>query len=194
VTDDKIIDLQHYQLKSVNDRYDLLVDYCRDNLSTQSQVHKAVLRLVQARNIEQVLEILAIDLPVILDVDVVRLAMESDIPVDTAYGEQHYSGVVFIDSGASDEIFGAQRSVVCVGDAREEPTFAFEQIFVDCDELIESFALIRLSLENIEKNIILALGTRHKNRFKTGQSAEILHFLAQIVALQLDKYLDDLSL
>lgn len=191
--DDKVVDFQHWQLKSLGDKYNLLVDYCRENLSTQGQVHKAVLKLVHARNLEQLLEIIAIDLPIIFDVDVVRIAMESEIAIDTAFGEECYSGMVFVDVGTTDTLFGAQRNVICSADAHAEMPFNFRQVFVDCDGLIESCALIRMRPENIDKDIILALGSREKERFKSGQSAEALHFLAQVVSLQLDNYLEEFS-
>ena len=194
-------DFQHYLLKnlqtnskSLTQRYDALVDYCRDNLSVQAQVHSAVLKLVRARNIEQLLELLTIDMLSVFDLDVVRIAMESDVPFDTSYGEQNYSGIVFIDPGTVDALFGEHRNVLLVGDIEEEQPIGYEQIFVNCEEQVESCALLRLDSEMVDKHIILALGVRHKERFHAGQGMELLHFLSQVVALQLDKYLDDLTL
>jgi len=192
-----IIDFKHHLVKDLNKKHDALVDYCRDNLSTQAQVHKAVLKLIHAKNLEQLLETLAIDLPAIFAVDVVRLVMESDIPVETAYGEPHYSGVVFADSGTAESLFGSkntQKNVVLADDTETKKPTGFAQIFADCEDLIKSCALMRLPLETVERNITLALGTRQKGHFHTGQGTEIFHFLAQVVAVQLDKYLDDLPL
>ena len=198
---DGVEDFQHYLLKNLQtnsktlgQRYDALVDYCRDNLSVQAQVHSAVLKLVRARNIEQLLELLTIDMLSVFDLDVVRIAMESDVPFDTSYGEQNYSGIVFIDPGTVDALFGEHRNVLLVGDIEEEQPIGYEQIFVNCEEQVESCALLRLDSEMVDKHIILALGVRHKDRFHAGQGMELLHFLSQVVALQLDKYLDDLTL
>ncbi len=198
---DGVVDFQHHLLKNLqnnsknlSERYNLLVDYCRDNMAAQTQVHAAALMLMRARTLEQLLELLSVDLLTVFDLDVVRVAMESDIAFDTSYGEESYSGFVFIPSGAADEVFSGQRSVLLVGDTAANAPFVFSQIFSDCEDLIASCALLRLSLENIDKNIILALGTRHKERFHSGQGAELLQFLASVVALQLDKYLDDVML
>lgn len=196
-----IEDFQHYMLKnlqnnskSLTQRYDLLVDYCRQNLSAQAQVHNAVLKIMGSHSLEQLLEILTVDMLSVFDLDVVRLAMESDIPFDTSYGEQNYSGIVFIDSGTSEVLFGANKNVVLVGDSEQEPPIGFEQIFINCEEQVQSCALLRLDSQMVDKHIVLALGVRYKERFHSGQGVELLHFLAQTVAIQLDKYLDDLTL
>ena len=92
---DGVIDFQHFMVKNLQkdsktlrDRYEVLVDFCRDNMSVQSLVHQAALRIIQAKSLEQLLEALAIDLVSLFDVDVVRMAMESDTRYDTSYGEQ----------------------------------------------------------------------------------------------------------
>lgn len=195
-----VIDFQHFMLKNLQagskdlqSKYDMLVDFCRENMSVQSQVHHAVLRLIGTRNIEQLLEVVALDLVNLFDVDVVRLAMESDIIYDTAYGEQNFSGIVFIAPGMVDSALGKKKKVLLIDDTDAKRPAGFEEIFVECDEMIASCALLRLELATVDKNILLAFGVRHKDRFHPGQGIELLNFLAQIVAHQLDRYLDDLS-
>jgi len=195
-----VIDFQHFMVKNLQagskdlqSKYDMLVDYCRENMSVQNQVHHAVLRLIRTRNIEQLLEVIALDLVSLFDVDVVRLAMESDVQFDTSYGEQNFSGIVFIEPGTIDAALGKKKPVLLIDDCDKKTPVGFEQIFSDCDTMIASCALLRLQMESIDKNIILAFGVRHKERFHSGQGIELLNFLAQIVAFQLDRYLDDLS-
>jgi len=196
-----IIDFQHYLVKNLQkdsqalkSRYDVLVDFCRDNMSVQTQVHNAALRLIKTRNFEQLLEAVTLDLVSLFDVDVVRLAMESEEAgkYDTLYGETNFSGIVFIDPGTVDAAIGKKKNVLLVDDATVKPPVGFDRIFADCAKLIESCALLRLNLEHVQKHVILAFGVRHKDRFHQGQGIELLHFLAQIVAHQLDSYLHDL--
>ncbi len=198
---DGIVDFQHYMLKNLQkdskalkSRYELLVDFCRDNMSVQAQVHHAALRLIGARTLEQLLEVVTLDLVSLFDVDVVRMAMESEVLLDTSYGEQNYSGIVFIDSGTVDAALGIGKDVLLVEDSTSIPPVGFEQIFADCEAMIASCALLRLNMESVDRNILLAFGVRHKNRFHSGQGIELLNFLAKIVAHQLDKYLQDLTL
>jgi hypothetical protein len=190
-----VLDFQHFMVKnlqkdsqSLKTRYDLLIDFCRENMSVQAQVHQAALRLIRTRGLEALLEVITLDLVSLFDVDVVRMAMESDVPVDTSYGEQNYSGFVFIAPGTVDAALGANKNVLLVDDVAEKPFAGLEQIFSDCEDLV------RLELDTVGKNVVLAFGVRYKSRFHSGQGIELLHFLAQIVAMQLDAYLMDLSL
>jgi len=198
---DGVVDFQHYMVKNLQkdskalkSRYDVLVDFCRDNMSVQTQVHHAALRLIRARNLEQLLETITTDLLNLFDVDVVRMAMESDLQIDTSYGEQHYSGIVFVEPGTVDMALGPKKNVLLVGDCAATPTPGLEQIFADCEDMIASCALLRLELETVGKNILLAFGVRYKERFHPGQGIELLHFLAQIVAYQMDLYLGEMAL
>ncbi len=195
-----VIDFQQFMVKNLQStsrdlqsKYDLLVEYCRDNLSSQQQVHEAALKLVRARSIEQLLEIIALDLVSLFGVDVVRLAMESDIQVDTSYGESDFSGIVFIAPGTCDAALGKGKRVKLVADSTRHPPAGFDEIFAECDTMIESCALLRLDMESIDRQVMLAFGVRSKERFHPGQGIELLNFLAQVVAHQLDRYLDEMT-
>ena len=198
---DGVVDFQHYMVKnlqkdskSLKSRYDVLVDFCRDNMSVQTQVHQAALRLIRTRSLEQLLEAITTDLLNLFDVDVVRLAMESDTQLDTSYGDQNYSGIIFIDPGMVDIALGINKNVLLVGDCAANPPAGIEQIFADCEDMIASCALLRLNLDTVGKNVILAFGVRYKERFHSGQGIELLHFLAQIVAYQMDLYLGEMAI
>lgn len=197
-----IVDFQHYLLKNlqkdskaIKSRYDILIDYCRENMSVQQQVHKAVLSLIHARGIEQLLEVVTVDLVNLFNVDVVRLAMESEAAAlyGVEYGEENYSGIVFIDPGLADAAVGNKKNVRLVEDCAKKTPPGFDQIFADCAGLIESCALLRLPLNDVGRDVILAFGVRDKGHFHPGQGIELLHFLAQIVAHQLDVYLQELA-
>lgn len=196
-----VIDFQHFMVKNLQkdtkglkQRYELLVDFCRENMSVQSQVHGAALRLMRASGLEPLLELISTDLLTLFDVDVVRMAMESDVPVDTSYGDENYSGFVFIPTGTVDATLGENKNVLLVGDTSEQPIPGLAHIFSDCEGLVASCALLRLDLETVGKQVLLAFGVRHKGRYHAGQGVELLSFLAQVVALQLDAYLYDLAM
>ncbi len=196
-----IIDFQHYMVKNLQkdskalkSRYDVLVDFCRDNMSVQSQVHQAALRLIGTRNLEQLLEAITQDLVTLFDVDVVRMAMEADTVIDTSFGDDSFSGIVFIPTGTIDAALGRKKNVLLVEDCSKTQPPGFEDIFSDCESMIESCAMLRLNMEMVDRQIMLAFGVRHKDRFHPGQGIELLHFLARIVAHQLDRYLDDLMI
>lgn len=198
-----IIDFQNFLVKNLQqdsktlkNKYDVLVDFCRDNISVQAQVHKAAVKLVKCRTLEQLLEIITVDLMTLFDVDVVRLAVESEHAetYDRFYSEQNYSGIVFVEPGIVDYALGAKKNVLLVSDIAKRAPIGFDQIFIDCNTLIQSCALLRLDLEMVNKQVILAFGVRYPDRFHPGQGIELLNFLAQIVAHQLDQYLHQLEL
>lgn len=197
-----VVDMQHFmvgglqkQLRTMRDKYDDIVDFCRDNLSTQSQVHNAIVGLVKTRDLEQLLQVLTVDLLSVFDLDVVRIAMETDHVemYDNTYPDAHYSGISFIDTGTVDAALGADNDIMLVEDVDAEPIADFEEIFADCTALVKSCALLRLRLELVQKDVLLCLGVRHKGRFSPHQGVDLLNFLAQIVELRLDTCLMEID-
>ena len=196
-----VVDFQSFLVKNLQknsetlkNKYDVLVDFCRDNMSVQGQVHRAALRLIQARTLEQLLEAITQDLVSLFDVDVVRLAMESEAAesYENFYSEQPYSGIVFVVPGTVEYAVG-RKNIVMISDAAKDVPIGFEQIFSDCESLIQSCALLRLNLERAGRPVILAFGVRYPDRFHPGQGVELLNFLGQIVAHQLDHYLYEME-
>ncbi len=197
-----IIDFQHYLVKNLQkgsqdlqSRYDVLVEFCRDNMSVQSQVHQAALRLIRTKSLEQLLEVIAIDLTSLFDVDVVRLAIESELGDmgEADFGGQH-SGIVLVSPGTGKAALGNKKNVLLIEDTAVFKPPGFDDIFADCADMVESCAFLKLQLEKMESSVILAFGVRYKKRFHPGQGIELLNFLGQIVAHRLDMYLDDLTM
>jgi uncharacterized protein YigA (DUF484 family) len=197
-----VVDLQHFmvgglqkQLRDMRGRYDDIIDFCRDNQSTQSQVHNAVVQLVKTRDLEQLLQVLTVDLVPLFDLDVVRIAMETDHAAmyDTSYPDAHYSGISFIDTGTVDAALGAENHALLADDTDAIHIAGFEDIFADCSALVKSCALLRLRLEMVQKDVLLCLGVRHKDRFHPHQGVDLLNFLAHIVELRLDSCLMEID-
>lgn len=201
-----VVDMQHFMLgnlqkniRSMRDKYEGLIIASRDNMSTQAQVHSAVLSLVRARGLEQFLTIITQDLLHWFDVDVVRLALESESAgfYETYYNEQNYSGISFVSPGVVDELFASGKPVVLMDQCKTrlppQVKDGLDQIFADCADLIHSCALLRLELEDVERSAVLAFGVRHAGHFQPGQGTELLSFLARIVEHRLDQCLSELD-
>lgn len=197
-----VVDLQQYmvgglqkQLRDTRDKYNDVVDFCRDNQSTQSQVHNAIIGLVKTRDLEQLLQVLTVDLLTLFDLDVVRIAMETDHAVlyDTSYPDAHYSGISFIDTGTVDAALGVDSDILLVDDTDATHVVGLDEVFVDCTALVKSCALLRLRLDMVQKDVLLSLGVRHKGRFHPHQGVDLLNFLAQIVELRLDTCLMEID-
>lgn len=192
-----VIDFQYYaidnlrrSMRKMKDRFHGLVTSARENLSVQQQVQRAVVSTVKARNLEELLEVLTTDLVRWFDVDVVRLAMESDMAgtYETYYNEDNYSGICFVPPGTVNAAMLGE-SVRLIADTQGEPPIGFEMIFADCSNLVRSSALVRLDLPTIKRPALLAFGVRHADRFHPHQGGELLGFLGQVMNIVLDRCL-----
>jgi uncharacterized protein YigA (DUF484 family) len=175
------------EVQRVRHSYEQLVTSAQDNTSVQRQVHKAIVDLIRARGLEQLLEVLTLDLVTLFNVDVVRLAMETDFVehYETHYSEGQYSGIVFVPTGVVDAALADQEARL-VSDAEQEYVEGFEAIFSECAELVKSCALLRLRLSHVPRQVVLAFGVRHPGHFHARQAVDLLMFLAVIVQERLD--------
>lgn len=194
-----VIDFQFYAIdnlrrgmRRMKDRFNGLVTSARENMSVQQQVQRAILSVIAARNLEELLEVLTTDLMTWFDVDVVRLAMESDMAgiYETYYHEENYSGICFVPNGtANASLLGDD--VRLIADTQAEPPIGFEMLFADCSSLVRSCALVRLALPTIGRPAILAFGVRHAERFHPHQGGEMLGFLGEVMSIVLDRCLTE---
>lgn len=191
---DSVADFQHFAIRRLQQEiqrmrgsYEQLVTSARDNSSVQQQVHRAIVGLIRARGLEQLLEVLTIDLVGLFNVDVVRLAMETDMVdmYEAHYSEDQYSGIVFIPAGLADAAMQDQDALL-VADTDAEYIEGFDVIFSECTQLVRSCALLRLRLSHVPRQVILAFGVRHKEHFHAMQGVDLLQFLAVIVQERLD--------
>lgn len=203
-----VADFQRYAIanlqksyQTMRDQQQALLEIQRDNGSMQAQVHAAALRLIRARDLEQLLEVITLDLVSLFEVDVVRLAMESDAAgmYETYYSEQNYSGLAFIAPGTADAALGTtpkgqKRQARLFADAQSAVIPGFGDIFEDCAGLVRSCVLLKLNLQQSHRKVILAFGAREKSRFHERQGIELLVFLARIVEARLDQCLHEIEL
>ncbi len=202
---DNVVDFQQFQLKNLQEtsrdmkgRMDSLLEYCRGTLSVQGQVHEIVLRLLRAKNLEQLIEVLAIDLPSVLMVDVARLVIESDdsqMRSEDIEGMYH-SGLTLVPKDTVMLSIGHSphqlMPEIKPGDGLMEDIIT--AVFGGAAPLVASAAFINVPLSSVDHAVMLALGVRTQGRFKPGPTASPLDFLAAVIASQLDKYLHSLDI
>ncbi len=195
-----VVDLQTHMvgklqngIKSLKTKYEGLVTSSRDNMSILHQVHEAVLSIMRAAGLDQLLEIIAMDLPARFGVDVVRLVLESDAgeAYETQFTEENASGIAFMETGFIARAMGKEKNVLLIEDTAKQPLYGFEQIFVSCAGLVESAALLRMRLPSSQRFVMLAFGVRVKGHFYEGQGTELLSFFAQVVEHRLDECLNE---
>jgi uncharacterized protein YigA (DUF484 family) len=177
-TGDGVVDLQRFMIERLRGRHADLLQSGRRNLSQQSQINDAVIALIGATGLEHFIEIVATDLPNALDLDVAALCVEG------GGGAPVVLGVTCLTPGGVDALLGPGRDLLIVagdGDAR---------IFGAGAGLVASAALIRLGLGAAAPPALVALGSRHAERFPTGQGGEALVFLGRVLARCLNRWLD----
>jgi len=184
-----VVNLQHFlverlrqQLTETRHAHDSLIAIGRANLTIQARVNRAVLALLSARSFEQLIEFVATDLAIILDLDAVALGVEQGVdelpPV-------RLDGLVQLESGTVDELIGRGRTVTLV-DRTEGQT----ALFGAAASLISSQALIRLQVSRKTPPALLALGSRRAKQFHEGQRTELLTFLARALERSIRAWLN----
>jgi uncharacterized protein YigA (DUF484 family) len=184
-----IADLQQFMVERLRrdisrlrSEQDELLANARDNLSTQERMHRAALALLAAQSREQLIEIVATDLAVLLDVDAVGLCIEG--------GAEHswpfmVEGIHRVPAGTVDRLLGEGRDALL----RDE-TEGDAEIFGPAAGLVRSDALLRLCPSPRAPVGLIAFGTRHPGYFNAGQGTELLIFLKRVLETCVRQWLD----
>lgn len=183
-----VVDLQAFMverlrgdIRTLKEQQRELIATTRANLNSQNRIHAAVLFLLDARNFEQLIQTIATDLAVLLDLDVACLAVESnglDIP------HVHRTGVRVVEPGRIDGWLGT-RDVLLAADTPGDP-----ELFGPGAGLVRSQALIRLQISSETPEGLLAFGSREPDMFHQGQGTELVCFLARVVERCIRSWLD----
>jgi uncharacterized protein YigA (DUF484 family) len=144
-------------------------------------VHKAAIAILAAPSFEQLLQIVTTDLALLLDVDVVTIAVESTA---APAGRLSMHGIHLLKAGAIDALLGAERSVLLRADAPAEL-----MLFGSAAGLVRSHALLRLGFGRGSPVGLLCIGTRKPGRFHPGLGTELLTFLARVLGITISQWL-----
>jgi uncharacterized protein YigA (DUF484 family) len=156
------------------------------NEATQSQVHAAVLALVEAESFAQLIETVTHGFPRLLDVDVVTICVEQG---ESGPRGVRTDGVHVIASGRVNALFGPERDILLrpgsAGTEGGEPA-----LFGAAARQIRSDALVRLRPSSRGPAGLMALGARESEKFHPGQGTELLCFLARVLERCIRGWLD----
>jgi hypothetical protein len=159
-----------------------LVATSRANLASQNRIHAAVLALLGATSFEQLIQVVATDLAVLLDADVVTIGVEQS---GRAKPRLSHQGVQILDAGTVDALLGPDKDVALFGEITGDP-----KLFGDGAGLVRSAALLRLSVSAAAPAGLLCIGTRRPGKFHPGQGTELLGFLARALGVTIAAWLD----
>lgn len=196
---ENVEDFQYHMLsrlqsrqRELKDDLEELIGVTRDNISTQAQVNEAVIAMLKANSLQQLLQTLTDDFTSIFKVDVVRLAIETPLAdhYETQFSESNYSGIGVLHPQGVDAAIGQNQPSFAILETRDGFPQGAKEVFDACSGLIRSCILLRFILPQTGRDGILAFGVRHAGRFHSGQSDSLLRFLSKVVALRLEPLLD----
>jgi len=174
-----VADFQSFMIKRLQDdkekvleRTQEIVQNARSNMNNQQRIHSAVLRILEARNFEEFIHIITMDLSAMLDTDISVLLVESngnDIP------HIHESGIRVLPEGTIDKWMDGHNVLL------QADIAGLEAIYGGGANLVQSQALLRVDVSMNTPPAIIAFGSRDPQMFAEDQGTEMVQFLALVV-------------
>jgi uncharacterized protein YigA (DUF484 family) len=188
-TGDDVLDFQHFlldrlrrDLVRINIEHRTLLTTSRGNLASQSRVHKAVVAILAASSFETLFQIVTTDLAVLLDVDVVAIAVESTA---SPTSRLPLNGLLLLKSGTVERLLGEERAALLSPDVQGDPA-----LFGGAAGLVRSQAVLRLSFGRGAPVGLLCIGARKPGRFHPGLGTELLTFLARALGITIGQWIN----
>lgn len=178
-----IVQKLRLEKQRAEDRQRLLVDSARSNLNVQARVHAAIVRLAEAHNLDDLIEIINTELALMLQVDVIAILIE------TAPGAEHEvtsHGIRTVSTRFIDNHLGADRDSLLEANVIGDP-----RLFGPAARLVKSQALMRLNIAQNVPDGLLAFGSRDPLLFNDSQGTELVGFLTDVVERLLRRFLDN---
>ncbi len=158
-----------------------IVETARYNMNNQTRIHRAVLRLLEARNFENFIDSLTSDLTALLDVDITTLVVESEgdkIPHIVT------TGIRIVPEGTIQNWMSGKQIL------HQSDIGGVEAIYGAGASLVRSQVLIRISIGDHAPAALLAFGSRDPQQFQPGQGTEQISFLARVIELVFHSWLN----
>lgn len=158
-----------------------LVENARSNMNNQQRIHRAVLRLLEARSFDDFIHTITIDISSILDVDISVLVVETN---DTKIPHVQQSGIRIVPTGTIDK-WMKDKSVLL-----QDNISGIEAIYGGGATLVSSQILLRVDISMSTPPAIIAFGSRDPNMFAEGQATDQVLFLARVIERCFRSWLD----
>jgi uncharacterized protein len=174
---DRIVDFQNIMiekikknLKDLQHNQGHLIDTSRNNLTTQAQVHEAVLCLLETEALNHIGHIVTQDWADMLHIDVIKICFEVDHPINPPALKE----ITLLQKGRVNEYLNQEDIILLRGEANVS-----EDIFGPAKSLVKTEALIKIPKTKYNPPGILAFGSRDLDMFYPGQGTELLRFLGK---------------
>lgn len=176
-----LIDRLRAEISALKARETSLITTVESNASGQGRVHRAVIKMLDARDPVEFLRVIQVDLLAILDVAAATLCTDTKVSDALFDGDRE---AMVMDSGDLARLIQPGR------DTALRPAGPDDQaLFTDSGDKVASVALLRLVLARGEPSGILALGSGKADGFHPNQGTDLLVFLARVAEARLRLWL-----
>ena len=174
-----ITDLQHSMITRLRDRVEqtedlaqVMIDTSRENLATTQQIHYCVLKLLAAESFDELIAIINHELKPDLELDYIAICIEND----QKSGET-VRGIKQIPLMLIDHLMAGADQIKLESDIIADP-----HIYGEAFLLIQSQALVKMTIASDTPPALLVFGSREPERFAPDQATELLHFMSQVIS------------
>jgi uncharacterized protein YigA (DUF484 family) len=184
-----VIDMQQTILKRLRSEIDRLknerveiIENSKQNQIIQNRIQAAVISIIQATTFEKMIHVVTHELPELLDVDFISLAIEANADAPKRVPVR---GVYVLGPGAIDAAIGTDKH------ARLRSSIIGEEAFFgEMARFVQSDVLMRLRISSGSPDAVMCFGARDPNQFGPEQSTELLFFLAKVLENTMRAWLD----
>lgn len=187
-----IVDFQQLMVQKLRqdkqraeDRQRLLVDNVRSNMTVQARMHAGILRMLESRDLDELMEIIGNEVSLMLEVDAITISLESMSANDK---NAMFNGIRIVEPHFVDNHLGSDRDSVLQANVTGDP-----RLFGSAARLIKSHALIRLNIAPNMPDALIAFGSRDPLLFANGQGTELVAFLSAVIERLLRQHLNTIN-
>ena len=174
-----VADFQHYMVQRLKQDKQAITDTTRDlievsrmNMNSVNRIHEATLKLLEARNFIQFIQVITMDLGPILDVDMAVLVVEAagdNLP------DLHAAGIRVVPTGTINQWMQGQTALL------QADIQGSDTIYGGGARLVRSQAVLRVDISMKTPAAVLCFGSRDPEMFRDGAGTELVSYLARVV-------------
>ncbi|MGB1361373.1 MAG: DUF484 family protein [Alphaproteobacteria bacterium] len=153
-----------------------LIDLGKANFATFSRIQDCILTALASENMGQLLDVVYRDWAMLLDIDVIVIAIETDL-VDTI----PLRGMVFLNDGDVDKYLGNDDVFV--------ESNGSSKVFGMKEGLVNSYTLVRLPLGENKPDAMVAFGVSAEGLFDKSYGSDSIVFLCQALGYIVRRWL-----
>jgi hypothetical protein len=154
----------------------------KQNQIVQNRIQAAVISIIQATTFEKMIHVVTHELPELLDVDFITLAIEANADAPKRAPAR---GVYVLAPGAIDAALGPEKQARLRSHIIGEDAF-----FGDTSRFVKSDVLVRLQVSAGSPDGVMCFGARDPEAFGPDMSTELLFFLAKVLENTIRAWLD----